>query len=56
MTTRFVTAAEQMSRVLGLPDYRVAVIEHPVASASDAKLREMAAVTMAEVPRLLLKA
>lgn len=55
MTTRFVSAAELMSRVLGMPDYAFSVIEHPVSSASDAKLREMAAGTLADVRRLLLK-
>jgi hypothetical protein len=42
MTTRFVSAAELMSRVLGMPGYAFAVIGHPVSSASDAALAEMA--------------
>lgn len=54
MTTRFVSAAELMSRVLGMPDYKFAIIAHPVASADDAKLRAMAAATSADVRRLLL--
>ncbi len=54
MTTRFVSAAELMSRVLGMPDYAFSVIEHPVSSAADAKLRDMAAVTLADVRRLLM--
>jgi hypothetical protein len=55
MTTRFVSAAELMSRVLGMPNYGFSVIEHPVSSANDAKLRDMAAGTLADVQRLLLK-
>ena len=43
MTTRFVTAAKLMSRVLGHPDYGFAVIEHPISNASDAALRAIAA-------------
>ena len=35
MTTQFVSAAELMSRVLGMPGYRFAVIDHPVSSATD---------------------
>lgn len=54
MTTRFVTAAELMSRVLGLPGYEFAVIEHPVSSAGDEGLRLAAATTLAEMRRLLV--
>ncbi len=42
MTERFVSAAEMMSRVLGMPDYRFARIGHPVSSATDAELEAMA--------------
>ena len=35
MTTRFVSAAELMARVLGFPGYAFAVIAHPISSASD---------------------
>ncbi|MBV8191724.1 MAG: hypothetical protein JOY64_28535 [Alphaproteobacteria bacterium] len=42
MTERFVSAAEMMSRVLGMPDYRFAVIRHPLSSATDAELEAMA--------------
>ncbi len=44
MTTRFVSAAELMARVLGMPGYGFAVIPHPVSSATDAALRAMAAI------------
>ena len=54
MTERFVSAAELMARVLGMPDYPFAVIPHPVSSASDDVLRAMAAQTIAHVRILLL--
>lgn len=56
MTTRFVTAAELMSRVLGMDGYKFNVIEHPIASATDDDLRAMAAVTLRDVRALLLTA
>ena len=34
MTTRFASAAELMCRVLGMPDYKFVVIDHPISSAS----------------------
>jgi hypothetical protein len=54
MTTRFVSAAELMSRVLGLPGYRFAVIDHPVSSATDEGLAAMARATI-EQARVLLR-
>ena len=35
-----------MARVLGLPDYPFAVIDHPVSSASDAELEQRARVVV----------
>ena len=55
MTTRFVSAAELMARVLGFPGYAFAVIPHPISSASDDELREMAATVAADARRLLLR-
>ena len=55
MTTRFVSAAQLMSRVLGMPGYGFAVIEHPISSASDARLEALARATMEQLPKLLLK-
>lgn len=46
MTTRFVSAAELMARVLGMPGYPFAVIEHPVSSAADAELEQRARVVL----------
>jgi hypothetical protein len=54
MTTRFVSAAELMARVLGYPGYAFAVIPHPISSASDEALREMAAATIAQATHLLI--
>lgn len=54
MTTRFVSAAELMCRVLGMPDYKFAVIDHPISSASDERLRAYAEATLAQARELLL--
>jgi hypothetical protein len=53
MTTRFVSAAELMARVLGFPGYEFAVIAHPISSATDAALRDMAVVAATQTRRLL---
>ena len=55
MTTRFVSAAELMARVLGFPGYAFAVIPHPISSASDAALRDMAVTAAVQAWRLLLR-
>ena len=55
MTTRFVSAAELMARVLGFPGYAFAVIDHPISSAGDAALRDMAASAAEQAHRLLLR-
>ena len=54
MTTRFASAAELMARVLGFPGYKFAVIAHPISSAGDAALRDMAAAAIVQVRDLLL--
>jgi hypothetical protein len=55
MTERFVSAAELMSRVLGMEGYQFAVIPHPVSSASDVDLKAMAGMTIGQIRRLLLR-
>jgi hypothetical protein len=55
MTSRFVSAAELMAQVLGVPSYAFAVIDHPISSASDERLAEYAAATIEQVRRLLLQ-
>jgi hypothetical protein len=55
MTMRFVSAAELMCRVLGVPDYRFAVIGHPISSAGDAALAQYAGATIEQARTLLLR-
>jgi hypothetical protein len=55
MTTRFVSAAELMARVLGVPGYKFAVIDHPISSASDEQLAEYARETVEQARALLLR-
>ncbi len=55
MTTRFVSAAEMMCRVLGMPDYKFAVIGHPISNASDEQLANYACATIEQARRLLLQ-
>lgn len=55
MTTRFVSAAEMMGRVLGLPGYAFAVIDHPVSSATDAELAARARAALEQGLKMLLK-
>jgi len=55
MTTRFVSAAELMGRVLGMPDYRFAVIGHPISSASDEQLVDYARATIEQARHLLMR-
>jgi hypothetical protein len=52
MTTRFVSAAQLMGRVLGMADYAFAVIGHPVSSATDVGLAEMARDTIEQAKGL----
>lgn len=54
MTEQFVSGAELMARVLGMPGYAFAVISHPDSSAGDDDLRAMAGITIAQLRRLLL--
>jgi hypothetical protein len=55
MTKDFVSAAELMCRVLGMPDYKFAVIGHPISSASDEQLAEYARATIDQARELLLR-
>lgn len=54
MTTRLVSAAELMHRVLGMPDYKFAVVDHPISNASDEQLAEYARATVEQARGLLL--
>lgn len=55
MTTQFVSAAELMASVLGMPDYQFCVIDHPISSASDKELETRAASTIRAIEQLVLK-
>ena len=55
MTTRFTSAAELMCRVLGMPDYRFVVIDHPISSASDDVLAGYARATIEQARKLLIQ-
>ena len=55
MTTQFVSAAELMCRVLGMPYYRFVVIGRPISSASDERLAEYARATIEQAKDLLLR-
>jgi len=55
MTERFVSAAEMMCRVLGMPDYKFAVIGHPISIASEEQLAGYARATLEQARRLLLR-
>lgn len=44
-----------MSRVLGMPEYRFAVIGHPVSSATDDQLAAMARVALEQGHTMLLR-
>jgi hypothetical protein len=55
MTERFVSAAEQMARVLGMPGYEFIVTPHPISSAGDEALRRMAEATAPRLQTMLLR-
>ena len=56
MTDRFVTAADEMRRVLGMPDHPFAVIEHPISSASDEALERQAEAVLGRALPFLVAA
>jgi hypothetical protein len=55
MTSRFASAAEMMGKVLGLPGYEFAAIEHPVSSAGDAELLARARAALNQGVPLLVR-
>ena len=55
MTSRFVSAAEMMCRVLGMPSYKFVAIGHPISSASQETLAEYARATVDQAWYLLLR-
>ena len=55
MTTRFASAAEMMGRVLGMPGYAFASIDHPVSSATDQQLAARARAALEQGVKMLVK-
>ena len=55
MTERFVSAAETMGRVLGMPGYAFSTIEHPVSSATDDELKARARAAIEQGCKLLVQ-
>jgi|TARA_B100000315_G_scaffold243149_1_gene266206 hypothetical protein len=55
MTTKFVSAAELMAKVLGMPDYQFSVVEHPLSSATDEQLQQQASSVIEHIGQLMLK-
>lgn len=55
MTTQFVSAAELMAKVLGLPGYPFVVIDHPISSATMDELASRARLAADEVAALLTR-
>ena len=49
------SAADMMSRVLGMPGYAFAVIDHPVSSATDAELGQRARQAIEQGLKMLVK-
>jgi len=54
MTSNFVSAAELMAKVLGMPGYAFSVVDHPVSSASDQELEARALQTMTTIGEQIL--
>ena len=55
MTDRFVSAADEMRRALGVPDYPFAVVEHPISSASRRELEMRAEAALDQGLRLVAR-
>jgi hypothetical protein len=55
MTSKFVSAAEMMSRALGAENYTFVVVSHPISSATKDELKIQAGNTLQEGINFLLK-
>ena len=53
MTDRFVHTARLMAAVCGLPDYRFAVVAHPISSDGQGELRGKAEEAMRQAVEIL---
>ncbi len=54
MTSKFVSAAKLMVRVLGADGFPIVVIDHPISAATDGELSERARRAMEDSVELLL--
>ena len=54
-TDQFASSARTMSRVMGIPDYRVAFTKHPVGNVSADQLKERARELLPEIVDILTK-
>ena len=55
MTSKFVSAAEMMSRALGAEEYPFVIIDHPISSASKDELILQASIALKEGVNLILR-
>ena len=55
MTSKFVSAAEMMSRALGAENFPFAVVNHPISSATKDELKIQAGNALQEGIKFLLK-
>ena len=55
MTSKFVSAAEMMSRALGAEKYPFVIINHPISSASKDELKLQASIALKEGVNLILR-
>lgn len=56
MTSKFVSAAELMARVLGADGYPFVVIDHPISTATQEMLAERARKAVADSAEILIRA
>lgn len=54
ISSEFVQPARTMARLLRMPDYRVAVVPHPIASLNEDATRQRADVALPQVLDILL--
>ena len=55
MTNQFVSAAHEMRCALGMPDYRFAVIEHPISSAPRRELEQCTEAALDQGLRFIVR-
>jgi hypothetical protein len=54
VTHVFINTANAMTRMMGVPDFKYVVAQHPLSSLTDGEVRERAAQLAPEVERILL--